>query len=438
MKCRNPECNADVNPGALFCGKCGMPVLARCTRCGTEIPLKKTAKCCPKCGTMLSAMSSESESSGPAETPDPVPAVKPAPESFPERPANCPRCNTPLPGKKNAKCCSKCGMMISDMLKIPAAPDEGGSAETGPSAGGSSVSGTTRPEFCTECGTPIPAKKNVKCCPKCGMMIVNMKKPPVDSGTVVEPHIVPEETTYCTECGAPLHPGDLFCGNCRTPVSGSAAGKGPVKKPDEKKLEEKKPLPITASKNPAKKAVIILLVIGLCLLWTGIGGKLILGQVRSGVYHALEVQGADILDRYAGGVVENMLIAAIRNDANGFIDSFYNLISIVSSLNSGSNSMDSLTGALASGMVRQYLPELRRQLQEQMGPIWIVLYVASCWLVFLIAGAVITIGAIAAWVVFKCEAKDIKEQKMIPALIVGGVWIVLVTVITIIMMCMQI
>lgn len=56
MKCRNPECNAEINPNALFCGKCGTLTLSNCSKCGNPLPLTGKVKCCSKCGTMISEM----------------------------------------------------------------------------------------------------------------------------------------------------------------------------------------------------------------------------------------------------------------------------------------------------------------------------------------------------------------------------------------------
>ena len=377
-------------------------------------------------------MTMDLETAEPTEIPDPAHTDEPASMSVSERPAFCTKCNTPIPEKKNVKCCPKCGMMIKDMIRDAADPDGAALSGIASSRGIPPESGVERPEYCTECGTPIPAKKNAKCCPKCGTLFSDMKKPGSASDPDKATHPVPEKTTYCTKCGALLHSGDLFCSNCHASISGPVTNKEPTRMP-----ETEKPRIVTVRKDPIKKAVIILLVVGLCLLWTGVIGKVILGQVRSGVYHALETQGLDMLDRYAGGVVENLLIATIQNDYNGFVNSFNKILSVASSISGSSGSMDFLMGSMASSAIRQYLPELRSELREQAGPVWIVLYLASYCHVFLIAGAIITIGAVAAWIIRKCKIQDIKEQKMIPALIIGGVWIVLVTVITIVMMCIK-
>lgn len=46
-----PECGADLNPKAKFCGECGTPVKAKkfCIECGTT--LEGAVKFCPACGT---------------------------------------------------------------------------------------------------------------------------------------------------------------------------------------------------------------------------------------------------------------------------------------------------------------------------------------------------------------------------------------------------
>ena len=59
MICRNPDCRAEVNPAALFCGKCSTPVITNCAVCGNSIPAKRNVKWCPQCGTMISEMRSK-------------------------------------------------------------------------------------------------------------------------------------------------------------------------------------------------------------------------------------------------------------------------------------------------------------------------------------------------------------------------------------------
>ena len=56
MNCRNPECKCEVNPKAIYCGRCGVSIVARCTVCGAPIPMKKNVKFCSECSTMLSEM----------------------------------------------------------------------------------------------------------------------------------------------------------------------------------------------------------------------------------------------------------------------------------------------------------------------------------------------------------------------------------------------
>jgi len=100
MLCRNPECRAEVNPEALFCGKCGTPVMSNCLVCNAAIPAKRNAKCCPQCGTMIAEMKSKmkpraeyhapSTASAPArterETVRPAESVRAVPADSPARP----------------------------------------------------------------------------------------------------------------------------------------------------------------------------------------------------------------------------------------------------------------------------------------------------------------------------------------------------------------
>lgn len=85
MVCRNPECRADVNPSALFCGKCGTPVIANCSVCGNPIPAKRNVKCCSQCGTMISEMRSKAATTRTSSVP--VTHVAPTPHSDYSTPA---------------------------------------------------------------------------------------------------------------------------------------------------------------------------------------------------------------------------------------------------------------------------------------------------------------------------------------------------------------
>lgn len=56
MKCRNPECGAEVNSAGLFCGKCGVTVRSHCSQCNQPIPLRRGVKFCGNCATLVSEM----------------------------------------------------------------------------------------------------------------------------------------------------------------------------------------------------------------------------------------------------------------------------------------------------------------------------------------------------------------------------------------------
>lgn len=419
MKCRNPECGADVRAGVLFCGKCGTPVRSNCTECGAPIPVKKSAKCCPKCGTLISDMKDHPSA--------PVPEVKPVPAMPPvsdlPKITHCTGCGAPLPDKKNAKCCPKCGMMISEMLKKGASS---GSSATGKTP---SAPPSEKPLFCTVCGTPIPSRKGSKCCPKCGTMFSDMKQPasPVPAPAPAPvPAPVSKPLTFCTACGKPLNPGDAFCRNCRTPVN-------PPEKPVPTPVHPPKP---TVKNDSAKKALIVVLVIGLCLLWTGFGGKLIMVRMHNLLSDVLRKQGSYILDQAAGGVAENMMIAVLQNNPEGFGEQFRKITSTAGSLLGSSGGLEQLITGGMSAAIREQFPDLRRQVSEQVPPVvWIVMVLASFYRIFLIIGAVLAIGSAVLWlVVLNGKLNDIREQKMMPVCIAGGVWIMIITVITIIAM----
>ena len=83
-----PKCQAEVKPGARFCGSCGaeQPSTPACPQCGAAMP--PGAKFCGKCGAPLA-------SAAPAPKPSPVQvAPTPAPEAPPAEAA--------LPRKKSS------------------------------------------------------------------------------------------------------------------------------------------------------------------------------------------------------------------------------------------------------------------------------------------------------------------------------------------------
>ena len=85
MKCRNPECNAEINPNALFCGKCGTLTLSNCSNCGNPLPLTGKVKCCSKCGTMVSEMHPPKGNPPKAEPPKREPPKSEPPKSEPPK-----------------------------------------------------------------------------------------------------------------------------------------------------------------------------------------------------------------------------------------------------------------------------------------------------------------------------------------------------------------
>ena len=85
MKCRNPECNAEINPNALFCGKCGTLTLSSCSKCGNPLPLTGKVKCCSKCGTMVSEMHPPKVEPPKVEPPKSEPPKREPPKSEPPK-----------------------------------------------------------------------------------------------------------------------------------------------------------------------------------------------------------------------------------------------------------------------------------------------------------------------------------------------------------------
>ena len=403
MKCRNPECNADVNPKALFCGKCGTPVLANCTECGTPIPAKKTVKCCPKCGTMLSAMKKSSAKSG--TSPEPASSSGSGTPLVPSSAAikNCTKCGTLLPDKKNVKCCPKCGTMVSEMLKkAPASA----SAKKPPAVPPTVPSKPAKTVFCKDCGAPIPPGKSFTWCPQCGSALSEQKpKTPTRKKPVPDP----------------------------APVPAPAPSPAPVTP-----LSHPKP-PHPVAKDPVKKMLIVALVIGLCLLWTGLGGKLIMGRCRTELNSILRNQGLNILDNAMGGVVEDLVISVIHNDVNGFTAAFNKIASTAGSMMGLSSEVFALAGGMVSAQISDQFPDFRNQMADSVSPpAWIILVVASYNRIFLILGALITFLSAVLWlIVQKGKLSDIREQKMIPAIVAGAVWCAAVTVITIIGMTIK-
>ena len=87
MKCRNPECTAEVNPEALYCGRCGTPVMSVCPVCDAPIPLRKHTRSCSRCGAMISEMRTKTKEKTTARH-DPDPGRSPSGPSAASGPAH--------------------------------------------------------------------------------------------------------------------------------------------------------------------------------------------------------------------------------------------------------------------------------------------------------------------------------------------------------------
>ena len=131
--------------------------------------------------------------------------------------------------------------------------------------------------FCGKCGKKVEYDTSTHCsvcgaelypgagfCGKCGAA--------VKSGPS-------EKTARCRACGATLYPGAKYCGKCRTPVSEDLT-KGTDVLRSGAEPASSRVTGETGNKNLIKKLLIIALVLGICLIVTGVVGKISMGKIN--------------------------------------------------------------------------------------------------------------------------------------------------------------
>ena len=299
-----------------------------------------------------------------------------------------------------------------------------------------------------ECGAEIAA--GARFCGKCGKLV---SEPP---------------KSYCGKCGAQLYPSAKFCGKCGAPSSSpeiisdpisrcSKCGKsfwgvgslcdsckkaetydgswlGTIKEkaePARKWVDSK----VTDMKR-AKQLVIVALVVGLCIAFAGLAGKIAMGRLsanmrNAGIFSGMDSELGGVLNRSAGNAITKLIVSMIKNDSSGFVRTINQLTNIAGSMAGDPYGMNGLGSMLFGSFAQEAFSEIRAQLIQEAGAYWPLLQAMAYYRELLTVGLIIAFAAAILWFLLGGKINDVMTLSMMPVLYVGAGWIVLVIIISI-------
>ena len=257
------------------------------------------------------------------------------------------------------------------------------------------------------CGAEIP--RDAKFCGHCG-----------------RPNAVPVGTR-CGICGAPLRAGARFCGHCGQPVSKpeshSSAGQWTEKIRQSLHSASEWLSAHVTNRILAKRVAIIVLVIGLCVFWTGLCGRIVSGALAGGISKRLASSGMNsdlgfLLSGVTGSVLSKLVNSLIRNDFSGFLAVVKQITGSVPD------------NALMNSALRPAFNEFRTGFRQQMGLQWPMLLVMAHSGVLLFFGIILSAAGGAVWFLLGGKLSDVKTMRMNQVLCIGAGWMALVLCLT--------
>ena len=300
---------------------------------------------------------------------------------------------------------------------------------------------------------------------------------------------------YCRKCGNMLYPGANFCGICRTPTEMttvdpisrcSKCGKtffGIASLCDDCKRAGRDSHPISrcskcgksflgigslcddckrigvhngtwidtvrkktrtvqewtgskvTDKKRAKQLVIIALVVGLCIAFAGLAGKLAMGTLSANMrktefFSGLDSEMGGIFNRSAGNTITKLMISMIKNDSSGFVSLITQLTNAAGTMAGDPYGMNSLGSILIGSFAQEAFAETRAQLMQQAGAYWPLLRAMAYYRELLTIGLIIAFVAAILWFLLDGKISDVMTLNMMPVLFIGAGWFVLVIILT--------
>ena len=186
----------------------------------------------------------------------------------------------------------------------------------------------------------------------------------------------------------------------------------------------------------AKQLVIVALVVGLCIAFAGLAGKIAMGRLsanmrNAGIFSGMDSELGGVLNRSAGNAITKLIVSMIKNDSSGFVRTINQLTNIAGSMAGDPYGMNGLGSMLFGSFAQEAFSEIRAQLIQEAGAYWPLLQAMAYYRELLTVGLIIAFAAAILWFLLGGKINDVMTLSMMPVLYVGAGWIVLVIIISI-------
>ena len=313
-----------------------------------------------------------------------------------------------------AKFCRKCGKLVSEFNHLDGGPQFPESFRWGPQFGRGAKFG----EKCGACGAQLYPGAHF--CGQCGNPIVI--------------YVDPVAPSRCSKCGKSFLGIGSLCDSCKRAETHDGSWVGTIKEKTEpvRKWADSK----VTDKKRAKQLVIVALVVGLCIAFAGLAGKITMGRLSANMRNAEIFSGMDselggVLNRSAGNAITKLIVSMIKNDSSGFVSTINQLTNIAGSMAGDPYGMNGLGSMLFGSFAQEAFAETRAQLIQEAGAYWPLLQAMAYYRELLTIGLIIAFAAAILWFLLDGKFNDVMASNMIPVLYVGAGWIVLVIILTI-------
>ena len=293
---------------------------------------------------------------------------------------------------------------------------------------------STGAKFCRKCGKLVsfPYITTIKKC-ECGAEITPGYRFCGKCGRGTEILADPIIST-CSKCGRSFMGFGSLCASCKGAKTHDGSWVGTIKektKPARKWADSK-----VTDKKRAKQLVIVALVVGLCIAFAGLAGKITMGRISANMRNAEIFSGMDselggVLNRSAGNAITKLIVSMIKNDSSGFVSTINQLTNIAGSMAGDPYGMNGLGSMLFGSFAQEAFAETRAQLIQEAGAYWPLLQAMAYYRELLTIGLIIAFAAAILWFLLDGKFNDVMTLNMMPVLYVGAGWIVLVIIITI-------
>ena len=301
---------------------------------------------------------------------------------------------------------------------------------------------------CT-CGAELPSGS--KFCGKCGRPVSGLPK------------------LYCRKCGSQLCPGAKFCGKCGTPSDSQQMFSDSVSrrsKPGKSFLNmgaldhacrkaatytdswigtiRKKTEPVSkwadsrvTDKKRAKQLIIVALVVGLCITFAGLAGKITMGKLSENLRNTAILPGVysefeSIVNRSVGNAITKLIVSLVKNDSSGFASTIKQLVKNVSSISGDSYEITDWESTMIDAFAQETFAEIREELIYEVGAWWPLLQAMAYYRELITIGLIIAAIAAVLWFLLDGRLNDVIALNMMPVMYIGAGWTVLMIIITII------